>query len=85
MTVNNLIYRIKLLKGNWRLVIHLLFSTYHFGVNNQTWAAFPSMFGRPIIIRFNPFQIIENYGMMKFRMKIGFLPKDKVVKLGWWR
>ena len=85
MTLDNIKYRLQLFKESWKLVIHLLFSTYHFGVNNDTWVRWRSMFGRPILTRFWLPTIISNYRLMKFRMNIGFLPKDKVVRLGWWK
>jgi len=65
--MKNFRYRINFILKNWKLVIHLLFSTYHFGVNNQLWCEFDSMFGKSFIRRFNPSQIWINYKMMEFR------------------
>ena len=58
-------------------MIHLLFRTKRFGVNNQWWNSFDSMFGvgnlRKIYDILTLKQILNNYRMMKFRAKIGFL------------
>ena len=58
--------RIKYLKENWKIIVHLLFSTYRFSVNNMWWSDFDSMFGVPWHKR-TPRKIIENYRGMKFR------------------
>ena len=52
---------------NWKLITHLLFNTYYFGVNNQWWSQWPSLFGKPIMKRFNMYQIRNNYEEMRFR------------------
>lgn len=67
-------------KKNWKLTIHLLFRTKHFGANNQWWLDFDSYFGWPWykiligIITVKP--IINNYKGMKFRAKIGFISEQ---------
>ncbi len=49
---------------NWKLVIHLLFRTYHFGVNNRWWSDFDSMFGLSLRKRWH---LITQYKLMRFR------------------
>lgn len=60
------------IKDNWKLMIHLLFRTYHFGVNNQWWEPYRSIFGLPFHRRWH---IISQYKGIKFRCKIGFIDK----------
>jgi len=55
------------LKKNWKLVFHLLFGTYRFGVNNKWWSEFDSLFGKPWHKKIRPKQIYLNYQMMVFR------------------
>lgn len=58
--------KILYIKKNWKLIIHLLFSTHRFGVNNAWWSDFDSMFGKPWhTLSFS--QIIQNYKAMRFR------------------
>ncbi len=63
--------RIKYFLENWKVGIHLIFRTKRFGVNNQWWSPFDSMFGwsnrRRLwnIIKIRP--MIENYKHMKLR------------------
>ena len=52
------------LLNNWKLIIHLLFRTYRFGVNNEWRSSFDSIFGLPIRKRFH---LIQNIRMMKIR------------------
>ena len=54
------------IKENWKQIIHLLLGTYKFGVNNQWWSDFPSLFGIPLYKR-TPRRILQNYRMAKFR------------------
>lgn len=63
---------------NWKIGIHLLFRTKRFGVNNEWWSKFDSIFGVSIgqilwdTVRIWP--IIRNYKMMKFRViKLHFM------------
>ena len=53
-------------KNNWKMIIHLLFSTYYFGVNNRWWSEFPSIFGVPFYKR-TPRKIRQNYEGARFR------------------
>jgi hypothetical protein len=57
---------IKYTLENWKLLIHILFSTYRFGVNNKWWSDFDSIFGKPFYKR-TPTQILQNYRGAKFR------------------
>ena len=63
--------RIKYFVGNWKQGIHLIFRTKRFGVNNQWWNTYDSIFGwsnkKRIwnIITIKP--MIENYKHMKLR------------------
>jgi len=50
---------------NWKLIIHLIFRTYKFGVNNNWWCEHHSIFGLPWYKRF---EFLKNYKMMKFRV-----------------
>lgn len=63
---------------NWKLGIHLLFRTYRFGVNNDWWSPYDSMFGLPFRKRFH---LIKHYREMRFRAEIGFVSKDTFNKL----
>ena len=47
-------------------MVHLMFSTYYFGVNNKWKSNFRSMFGVPIYKR-TPRKIRQNYYSAKFR------------------
>ena len=46
------------------MIIHLLFRTYYFGVNNQWWVEWPSIFGLPWRQRWH---LIREYKAMRFR------------------
>lgn len=56
---------------NWKIGIHLIFRTRRFGVNNQRWGTFDSMFGWSwrkrikCILTVKP--MIQNYKHMKLR------------------
>ena len=72
---------------NWKLGIHLLFCTKRFGVNNELWFKFDSIFGVSISqllwdsIRIWP--IVRNYKLMKFRAtELNFLG-SKTGKMLW--
>jgi hypothetical protein len=69
---------ISLMCKNWKLGIHLLFRTYHFGVNNEWWVKYRSIFGLPFYKRLN---IIKHYKEMRFRAEIGFVSKETFKRL----
>ena len=81
--MKNIIYKSKYFKENWKMIIHLLFGTYKFGVNNdRRWSTFDSMFGVPWRKRFIPSEIKKRYQGMKFRaVACYFIPKDVADKL----
>ncbi len=72
-------FKIKYFFNNWKMLIHLLFGTFHFGVNNDLWNYHHSLYGYSkwkILIR-----IISNYKMMRIRSFIGFIPLNDAIKL----
>lgn len=80
-------FRIRYFAKHWKLGVHLIVGTYHFGVNNQ-WLLSGSrfnMFGLPWykktwnIITVRP--LFWRYRAMKFRMKIGFVSGETYTKL----
>ncbi len=81
--------RLRFLLDNWKLIIHLLFKTNRFGVNNQWSSNFDSMFGGWTVwqritntLRIKP--IIFNYRFAKYRAtSCGFLTKEQCEMLGW--
>jgi len=86
--------KLKYFRENWKLMFHLLFSTYHFGVNNKWWSDFDSIFGVPWYKR-TPKKIIENYRGMRFRavachfisdeIKLILFPKYMLKKWNNWK
>ena len=69
---------IKYLFNNWKLIIHLLFRTYHFGVDNQWDSQVSSIFGKPVNQRYN---LLRNYREMRTRAFLGFIPLNTAIKL----
>ena len=69
--LNTISKRIKYLKDNWKLVIHLLFRTYYFGVDNERKARTPSIFGKPMNERW---KVVRHYKEMRMRAFMGFIP-----------
>jgi hypothetical protein len=65
---------------NWKVIFHLLFRTYRFGVNNKWWSDFDSIFGLPFWKRFN---IIQRYKEMRLRSApgIAFVPEKTFIEL----
>lgn len=62
----------------WKLAVHLVFKTKHFGVNNRWWQAQPSpigwhwyqiLFGTLCVL-----PILRNYQSLKVRSCIGWMP-----------
>lgn len=73
--------RIRYFSENWKLIFHLLFSTYRFGVNNRWWSDFDSMFGVPWYKR-TPWKMLENFRGMRFRATAcKFVSKETVAFL----
>lgn len=56
--------QIKFFRHNWKMIVHLLFRTYRFGVNNVWWSQFRSIFGLPFCKRWH---LVREYKAMKYR------------------
>ena len=79
--MNNLKFKLKYGRKNWKLLVHLMFSTYYFGVNNEWSSTFPSMFGVPIYKR-TLSKVLLNYKLAKLRaVSCGFISKRSAQKL----
>ena len=80
---------VKFIIQNWKLIIHLLFKTNRFGVNNQWSSNFDSIFGgwtvgQRIINTIKIKPIIFNYQFAKYRaVSCGFLSRESCEALGW--
>jgi hypothetical protein len=73
--------KLKYMKDNWKLLVHILFTTKRFGVNNKWWSSFDSLFGIPWYKR-TPLRLIWNYKMAKFRAtKCHFISKETEIML----
>lgn len=57
--------RLKYILKHWKLGVHFLFRTYRFGVNNEWWSDFNSLFGSFSLK--TKFSICNNWKFMKFR------------------
>lgn len=64
---------------NWKMVVHLLFKTRRFGVNNQLWAERDSLFGISWYKGWS--HAIKNYKMMRVRAFSGFIPLNQAIEL----
>ncbi len=64
---------------NYRMILHLLFGTGHFGTNNRWWSPHVSIFSRPGLKKFTG--VIKNYKMMRARAFSGFIPLDDAIAL----
>lgn len=73
----------------WRLAIHLIFKTRHFGVNNRWWSRHPSPIGWSCSQRIwgmlTLLPIWRNYQSMKVRSALGWLPPADCEALGFSR
>ena len=73
--------------SNWKLVIHHLFKTRHFGVDNQLYSPFPSIWGLsffPFLLQFILiYPIIINYRAMKVRVgpSVAFIAKSQYSRI----
>lgn len=77
--MGNLMFRIKYGLRYWKLLTHLLFGTYHFGVNNFWWSKYPSVFGRSN--KWNIMRLFLSAKMMRARCFMGFIPLDDAVRI----
>lgn len=67
---------------NWKLIVHLLLGTKRFGVNNQKFSGFDSMFARTEKLTLRV--IMLRYKMVKHRATVcGFLTREECENLGW--
>lgn len=70
----------------WRLSIHLIFKTKHFGVNNLWWASQPSAIGwhwyQIVWGTLTIVPIVRNYQSLKVRSCLGWLPEAECLALG---
>ncbi|GAB6034398.1 hypothetical protein [Galenea microaerophila] len=70
----------------WRLAIHLIFKTKHFGVNNRWWVQQPSAIGWHWwqilwgILTIMP--IWRNYQSLQVRSCLGWMPQHECEQLG---
>ncbi|MBF0113095.1 MAG: hypothetical protein HQK74_10225 [Desulfamplus sp.] len=64
---------------NWKMVIHLLFKTKRFGVNNKLWSERDSIFGVSCFTGWS--QAVKNYKMVKVRAFSGFIPLNQAIDL----
>lgn len=71
MSLGKIIYIYK----NWKVGFHLLFRTKRFGVNNEWWSQFDSLFGAKTFK--DRISLRRNYMMIKLRAKLGSLPEDQ--------
>ena len=74
---------------HWRVFIHLLLRTKRFGVNNQWWSYFDSMFGLPDqeiakrILYIRP--LLHEYKLIRARaVSLGFISDNSLKELGWY-
>lgn len=69
----------------WRLAIHLIFKTQHFGVNNQWWSHHPSAIGwtwmQRLIGVVTVMPILRNYQSLKVRSRIGWMTEEEASAL----
>jgi len=74
-------------KKYWRLAIHLIFKTKHFGVNNLWWSNQPSSIGwhwyQIVFGVLTVMPILRNYQSLKVRSCLGWIPHEDCVKLGY--
>ena len=74
MTLKGLIW----MGYHWKLIVHVLFHTKRFGVNNQWTSQFVSLLSE------HKGNLVENYKAAKFRATTcGFLTREECKSLGW--
>jgi len=70
----------------WRLAIHLIFKTKHFGVNNLWWSQQPSAIGwhwyQIVWGTLTILPVLRNYQSLKVRSCLGWLPESECLALG---
>ena len=80
--------RVKYFIENWKIGIHLLLRTKRFGVNNQWWSDWDSLwgnsFGKILWDIVSVKGILRNYRGMKFRAEhCHFMSDEEKVMIGW--
>jgi hypothetical protein len=75
-------------KQNWKLFLHLLLRTKKFGVNNQWWNKYDSIFGLPTIIIIWRIILIKpliiEWRKIKFRIvACHFITDEEKEIIGW--
>lgn len=78
--------RIKYFKQHWKLGIHLVLRTKRFGVNNDLWVKFDSIFGCSFwrkLSLLNPKKFKENLLMIHYRALICYFLTDEEVLLAY--
>jgi len=67
---------------HWKLIVHLLLGTRRFGVNNQRWSSFDSLFVRTE--RLSLRLLVRRYKLAEMRaVDLGFLHPGTCKSLGW--
>jgi len=70
----------------WRLAIHLVFKTRHFGVNNRWWVSAPSLmgwhWGQRLWAMITIVPIWRNYQALKVRACLGWVTQQDCEQLG---
>ncbi|WP_041273353.1 hypothetical protein [Desulforapulum autotrophicum] len=74
-----MIKKISYILENWKMIVHLLFKTRRFGVNNLTWSSHPSVFGTALPLGLG--RAFKNYQMMKIRAFSGFIPLNDAIEI----
>lgn len=66
---------------HWKLIIHILMKTKHFGVNNHWWSRYPSYLGiawyQQLINLLLIFPIVQSYKAMRMRALSGWAPNEQ--------
>lgn len=75
------IFQLKYISLNWKFLIHVVFGTYRFGVDNHWKSNFDSMFGISVKDRFSIKEIILRYKAARARAFCGFIPIEDAVRL----
>lgn len=74
-------------KQYWKLAIHLICKTKHFGVNNEWWSKHPSPVGWSCRKRLwgmlTVMPIVRNYQSLKVRSCLGWIPGNDADALGY--
>lgn len=71
--------QIKYFLQNYKMVLHLLFGTSNFGVNNKLWSESGSIFASKGFKKITC--LIKNYKMIKVRAFSGFIPLNDAIDL----